>query len=135
MPTVDRTRVEGAVACFLYSLWDDVTLRSPGSPDDYEGDNDDISLPGSFLLERLLYRWSDDNKEYLIAASHIESYKEALLNSLNSQKDASVIALYNSLVLQNGSAKPATCSLLSVSGNYESRDLSWKDNTAPDTLE
>ena len=125
MATTDRTKIEGAVACFLHSLWDDVTERAPG----YKGDNDDLSLPGSFLLERVRDRWRDDGQ--LRAASHIESYKDALLNSLDSQKDASVIALYNSLVLRNGSAKPATCDLLSVSGNHDSRDLSWNDNTAP----
>ena len=127
--TTDRTKIEGAVACFLHSLWDDVTERAPG----YEGDNDDLSLPGSFLLERVQYRWNAIGQPR--AASHIESYKEALLSSLDSQKDASVIALYNSLVLRNGSAKPATCDLLSVSGNHDSRTLSWNDNTAPNRLD
>ncbi len=127
--TTDRTKIEGAVACFLHSLWDDVTLRAPR----YKGDNDDLSLPGSFLLERVRERWNVGG--LLRASSHIESYKEALLGSLDSQKDASVIALYNSLVLRNGSAKPATCDLLSVSGNHGSRSLSWNDNTAPNRLD
>ncbi len=46
-------------ATFLHSLWDDVALRAPG----YAGDNDDLSLAGSFLLERVQHRWPNRTME------------------------------------------------------------------------
>ena len=125
-PSTDHHKVEGAVACFFYSLWDGVNLRSPN----YTGDNDDISYSGSFILNSLHQRYNTLGQ--LLGSTHIEAYKNALLNSLDNQNDASVNALYNWLILQSGTAKSATPTNVSITGNNISRTLTWNDNTCPD---
>jgi hypothetical protein len=122
---VDNKTVEGAVACFLYSLWDDISQRAPN----YSGDNDDLSLSGSTLLNRIQYRWNILGE--LIAPTHVEAYKNALINGVDSKYHSSINALYNSIINQSGNAYSATPSILNISGNSSSRILSWNDNTAP----
>ncbi len=125
----DNTKVEGAVACFLYSLWDGIEQRAPG----YSGDNDDLTLAGSWLLDMLDNRI--DLTGGLIGDSHVDSYRDALINILNSQTDASVNALYNNLILDSSTpARPATPTNLNISGNYANRTLSWNDNTCPSSV-
>lgn len=124
----NNTDVEGAVACFFYSLWDEVNRRAPN----YYGDNDDISYSGSFILNNLANRYNVLGQ--LLGSTHIESYKTALLNALDNQNDVSVNALYNSIILKNGTPKSATPTSLSVSGNNSSRNLSWNDNTCPSSV-
>ncbi len=120
----DNTKVEGAVACFFYSLWDGISTRAPN----YIGDNDDINLSGSFILNKLADRYNILGQ--LLGSSHIESFKIALTNSLNTQQGNSVQALYNWFILQNGIAKSATPTVLNISGNFSSRTLTWNDNTS-----
>ena len=124
----NNTEVEGAVASFLYSLWDDVTLRAP----EYTGDNDDIAYLGSFILNQLFGRYNVGGQ--LIASTHIAAYRQSLLNALNSQNDASVNVLYGAIIDRNGSARSATPTSLQVSGASSSRTLSWNDNTCPNTV-
>lgn len=125
-PTTDHHKVEGAVACFFYNLWDGVNLRSPN----YTGDNDDITYSGYFIINLLHQRYNILGQ--LIGSTHIEAYKNALLNYLDSQNDASVNALYNWLIIQSGTAKSATPTNVTVTGNNISRNISWNDNTCPD---
>jgi len=122
----DNTQVEGAVACFFYSLYDGVSLRAPN----YTGDNDDLNYSGSFILNNLANRYNILGQ--LLGTTHIESYKIALKNVLDSQNDASIDALYNSLILQSGNAKPATPTSLVI--NPSLRNLQWNDNTCPNTV-
>ncbi len=125
-----REHNEGAVGVFLHSLWDDVGLRLPRGPvqPDYDGDNDDLSLSGRFLFNQVTNRWTRSNRTNLRASTHIESYKEALLLELNADEDASVQALYDEIFLNTGKARPATATDLRVSDDWDSRDLSWKDD-------
>lgn len=124
----NNTRVEGAVACFFYSLWDGVALRASG----YTGDNDDISYWGGFILDRLPERYNVLGQ--LIGPTHIEAYKNALLNALDGQNDASVNALYGQIITRTSSARPATPTSLQVSGTSSSRSLTWNDNTCPNSV-
>jgi len=38
------------------------------------------------------------------------------------------------MILQNGSPRPATASLINVTGNWMSRTITWNDNTSPASL-
>ncbi len=122
----DNTDLEGAVATFFYSLWDGVKQRAPG----YSGDNDDISFSGAFLLNRFSSRYVPGYFG-LRANTHIESYKLSLLDALPNHMDVSVNALYDALILGNGSARPATPTTLQVGGNQSTRTLTWNDTTCP----
>ena len=124
----NNEEVEGAIACFFYSLWDGVGRRAPN----YYGDNDDISFSGAFILNNLGNRYNILGQ--LLGGSQIESYKIALLNALDSQNDASVNSLYNSIILKSGVPRSATPTSLSVSGTGSSRSLSWNDNTCPSSI-
>lgn len=123
-----NTAVEGAVASFFYSLWDDVALRAPN----YTGDNDDMSYSGAFLLNQLPNRYNVLGQ--LIGNTQIEAYRNALLNALDSQNDASVNAWYDAIINRIGSARPATPTTLQVSGSGTSRTVTWNDNTCPNTI-
>ncbi|MCK6544075.1 T9SS type A sorting domain-containing protein [bacterium] len=124
-PDRNNKKVEGAVACFFYSLWDGNGLRAPN----YTGDNDDISLSAAFLISKFISRYNVLGQ--LIGDTHIEAYRNALINSTESKYHPSINALYNSLILKSGSALPSTPTSLSVSGSPNSRTLSWNDNTCP----
>ena len=124
----DNHKVEGAIACFFYSLWDGVDRRAPN----YIGDNDDISYAGSFILNNLANRYNQIGQ--LRGSTHIEAYKVAILSFLDNQNDASVNALYNALILRSGTAKPAQPTSITINGNYNSRTISWNDNTCPDEV-
>ena len=130
--TGDLTQSEGAVACFLHSLWDGLGPRAPNDNihPDYVGDNDDLTLTAATLLERIPERWTGTGLTTLRADTNIESYRDALLGVLDDQHDASLNALYNSLVLRTGQARSATATALSISGDHDSRSLCWSDNSA-----
>ncbi len=121
----DNRKVEGAVACFLYSLWDNVNRRAPN----YTGDNDDLGISGSTLLNRIQYRWNIFGQ--LLASTNVEAYKISLLNGLNSKYHNSINSLYNSIIGQSGNPRSSTATSLNVSGDYNSRTLNWNDNTSP----
>ena len=129
-----REHSEGAVAVFLLNLWDDIGYRLPMgtvSPD-YKGDNDDLTISGSDLLNQIQERWTMSNRTNLRAATNVESYRDALLLQLSDGKDASVNAMYNHLFGQTtGKTRPSTATNLTLSGDYSSRSLSWTDNTLP----
>jgi len=124
-PSADNKIVEGAVACFLYSLWDGISRRAPN----YTGDNEDVSVSGSLLLDRIQSRWNIFGQ--LIASTNIEAYKNALINGIDSKYHTSINSLYNSIINQVGLAHSATPTVLNIIGNNNSRTLSWNDNTAP----
>ena len=122
-PDRDNHAVEGAIACFFYSLLDGVSTRAPS----YQGDNDDITLSGNQILNLLSARYNVLGQ--LIAPTHIEAYKTALVNVLNAQTATSVNALYNSIIVKSGTPRSATPTSLLINGSSSSRVLSWNDNT------
>ena len=121
----DNTKVEGAVACFIYSLYDGVATRAPN----YVGDNDDLNFSGSWILDRLYW-----NAFYPpIGTTQVHSFKNGLLYGTSSDLVASINALYSSIILQSGNAKPATPTSLLI--NSSLRNLQWNDNTCPSSLQ
>ena len=126
LPAGDRTKNEGAVACFLYSLMDDTSLRGPG----YTGDNDDLALSGVVLLDAI------DRHFKLVGQrlTDIRDYRDGLLRYAGPATDASINALYDYLFRGQGTPRPATSTDLSVTGDHQSRSLTWVDNTSPDTF-
>ena len=126
---------EGSVAAFLFNLWDDAELRIPRGPvdPDYEGDNDDIHLDASLILDKVSDRFVP-NTTTLREDTHIDSYLEALLEDsrVTDLQAESITDLFNSIFYDDmGPPRPATASGLSISGGYSSRSLSWSDNTVP----
>ncbi|MBS4013905.1 MAG: T9SS type A sorting domain-containing protein [Bacteroidetes bacterium] len=127
----NNTAVEGAVASFLYSLYDGYDQRF----NNYSGDNEDLSFSGAFLRNNLDYgvAYARYNNYALI-----DGYKRVLIASLdNYQKNeitASINAFYNSLFNNQGVQRPATATQLEITGDYNSRYLIWNDNTCPDEM-
>jgi len=123
----NNTKVEGAVASFFYSIYDDVTRRASG----YTGDNDDVAIPGFVILNNL---WK--NSSSAAGSSRIEKFKNGLLynvitadvQSLNN----SINSLYSYIIEQIGKPRSATPTILSI--NSALRSLSWNDNTCPSSL-
>ena len=79
-------------------------------------------------MDRMRNRYSGGR---LRATSHVESFRDAILAETDPLTDASVNALYNSLLKRQGEARSATATNLTVTGNLDARVLSWEDNTAP----
>ncbi|MFA7626276.1 MAG: hypothetical protein WCZ17_04445, partial [Candidatus Kapaibacterium sp.] len=127
----NNVAVEGAVACFFYSLYDGYEQRFHN----YSGDNEDLSFSGAFLRNNLDYgvAYARYNNYALI-----DGYKRVLLMSLDNyqinEKTASINAFYNSLFNNQGVQRPATPTQLEITGDYNSRYLFWNDNTCPDEM-
>lgn len=126
--STNNTQVEGAVACFLYNLWDNVNLRAPG----YNGDNDDISYSGNYILSHLISRYDELGR--LRGNSQIEGFKNGFTSSLSAQSSSAINVLYNAIILRSGIQHSATPTSLNISGNSSSRVLSWNDNTSPGSV-
>ena len=124
------------IAYFLYNMWDDIELRAPRGTiePDYEGDNDDLSLGGSFIAARIPERFKTANETdvTLLGSTHVDAFRKAVVKSLGtSPRAASVDSLFSHLFTRGGKARSATATLIDLSGNHDSRSLSWQDNTPP----
>jgi hypothetical protein len=121
-------KVEGAVACFMYSLSDNYNNRSPL----YSGDNDDLYFSPIYLLNNL------QNARINAAYYNVPFVKGLLFAvenglSLYQYTDTknSLNALYDNLFYRIESQRPATPTILNISGDNINRFLSWNDNTCP----
>jgi hypothetical protein len=151
---VNTGNEEGAVARFIYNLWDGVALRMPSTPG-YTGDNDDLDVgreqfghPRPWILYSLLnveqyethrtgpLSWSVVRKSPLIAV-----YRDNYLKWVNSwypltfpYHRESINAMYDALTSKSDSLRSATPTILSATGNKTSRLLTWNDNTEPASI-
>lgn len=117
--------VEGAVACFLYNLYDGHQQRMSG----YGGDNEDIKFSGRFILDGLITMYNILGG--LNGPNHVEAYYNGLRPNVAVTQLASFDALFYSQIFQSGIPRSATPTSLGVAGTSNSRTLSWNDNTSP----
>lgn len=125
----DRKQNEGAVACFLYSLWDGVERRAPG----YMGDNDDLTIPGRKILNAVVGRRRSNPQGPLKLNTSIESFRAEIKKQVAAYLHPSIDALYDWMFLSSPPhpARSATATELTVMGDWNSRTLNWIDNTSP----
>jgi len=123
----DNTKVEGAIACFMYSLFDSELRRAPN----YTGDNDDLTLSGSYILNSLVFTVPIIG--YPVGATRIEKFKNGIVNFCSVDLANSITSLYSSIILQSGNARSATPTSLNINAAMR-RTLTWNDNTCPNTL-
>jgi hypothetical protein len=128
----DNTKVEGANACFFYSLLDNYDLRH----NNYSGDNDDITMLGPAYIR--------NNLDYAITYSwyydipYIQGFRDVIIQQLDNyqinEKTASINALYNSIINQQGHPRPATPTKIEIIGDINNRFINWNDNTCPNSV-
>ena len=144
---------EGAVATFIYSLWDGIPYdnygtgsqaqaRTTGSSEPYFGDNEDLGspcgYPGRLLVESM--RDVDNYANYFASYSReVANRIRALYPSTMYYHGQSFDHLFYAMAIGTPEAKnPATATELHVAAYYPSalaidqwRRLDWRDNTEP----
>jgi hypothetical protein len=125
-PGTDRTKVEGAVATYLYSLHDKYTARANG----YVGDNDDVDLGPSALLNAC----TNAEAQTLGSIGLVSKLNDLVKEQVSTTTATSVQALYDFYVLDTGFPRPATPTVMSASDNPAPWSLTWNNNGVQSTV-
>jgi hypothetical protein len=131
LPAASRERMEGAFAVYLYNLWDSSARRAPS----YEGDNDDVSISSTVLLN-CFEACNNRVLEYpqLHPPCTFQFFSDCIESAVLSGQ-ASLRGVRDAILMNDASrARSASPIEVQVQGSGFRRTLSWEDATSPDEV-
>lgn len=126
---------EGSVARIIYNLYDDKSLREPRP--NYSGDNEDLDVnypfghPRPWICYSLVGVGDGDGPWIQQFTDNYLRWIPDWYTVTRPYHDVSIWAMYDQLTSQGDHIRSATPTILNLSGNRFSRNLSWNQHDEP----